>query len=265
MIRDPYEVLGVKHDATPEEVKKAYRSLARKYHPDLNPDNAEAEAKMNEINEAYDRITNPEKYVRSDARQGAAHGHNPSTGAESPAGNANGYGWPGGYGYSGDSSSGTSSSTTFSWEDIFGSPFTNEPPKKKPLNPRIVDSDGEETKRIVELINSGNYSNALDELYSVVSTERTGRWHYLVAVVQYNLGRTVEAIEHIKKARGFEPNNQEYAEAERMIGSSGAKYRQEGKERGFNMGSTNGKALLCCICVENALCLSMFGRYPFCV
>lgn len=54
--RDPYEVLGLPHGASMDEVTKAYRQLAKKYHPDLNPDDATAAEKMSEINDAYDRI-----------------------------------------------------------------------------------------------------------------------------------------------------------------------------------------------------------------
>ena len=61
MIDDPYKVLGVARDASDEEIKQAYRRLAKKYHPDLNPGDEEAARKMQQVNEAYDQIKNPQK------------------------------------------------------------------------------------------------------------------------------------------------------------------------------------------------------------
>ena len=62
MISDPYKVLGVSPDASDEEIKWAYRKLAKQYHPDLNPGDEVAAKKMQQINAAYDQIKNPEKY-----------------------------------------------------------------------------------------------------------------------------------------------------------------------------------------------------------
>ena len=61
MFDDPYSVLGLKPGASDEEVKRAYRQLAKKYHPDMNPGDPYAAQKMNEINAAYDQIKNPPK------------------------------------------------------------------------------------------------------------------------------------------------------------------------------------------------------------
>lgn len=58
--KDFYKVLGVKKDATADEIRKAYRTLARTHHPDKNPDNAAAEAKFKEVSEAYDVLSDPE-------------------------------------------------------------------------------------------------------------------------------------------------------------------------------------------------------------
>ena len=85
-MKDPYQILGVSRDATDEEITKAYRKLAKKYHPDLNPGDPTAEQKMQEINEAYDMI-----------KRGAASGSS-----------SYGYGGAGGYGNTGGYSQGYS-------------------------------------------------------------------------------------------------------------------------------------------------------------
>ena len=64
--RDYYEILGLKKNATPEEIKKTYRKLALKYHPDRNSSDGDAEKKFKEINEAYQVLSNSEKRARYD-------------------------------------------------------------------------------------------------------------------------------------------------------------------------------------------------------
>ncbi len=81
MMDDPYQVLGVSPNASDEEVKQAYRRLAKKYHPDRNPGDAEAAKRMQKINAAYEQIKNPEK-ARPDPGQGYGHyGYDPFGGA----------------------------------------------------------------------------------------------------------------------------------------------------------------------------------------
>lgn len=66
MAKDYYKVMGVKRDASEREIKEAYRRLARKYHPDINPGNKEAEARFKEINAAYEVLSDPEKRKKYD-------------------------------------------------------------------------------------------------------------------------------------------------------------------------------------------------------
>jgi len=63
---DPYAILGVKRDVSPEQIQKAYRKLARKLHPDLNPGNTEAEEQFKNVSRAYDLLNDPEKRARFD-------------------------------------------------------------------------------------------------------------------------------------------------------------------------------------------------------
>jgi DnaJ-class molecular chaperone len=77
--RSYYDVLGVKKDATEEEIKKVYRKLARKHHPDVNPGNKEAEAKFKEISEAYAVLSDKEKREQYDrlGQEAFSGGHRP--------------------------------------------------------------------------------------------------------------------------------------------------------------------------------------------
>src|SRR3954451_10133079 len=66
MPRDPYEVLGVRREASDDDIKKAYRSLARKYHPDRNPGDKQAEAQFKEVQDAYDVLSDKKKRAQYD-------------------------------------------------------------------------------------------------------------------------------------------------------------------------------------------------------
>lgn len=105
--RDYYEVLGVSRDASADEIKKAYRKAAIKYHPDKNPGDKNAEEKFKEAAEAYDVLSNPDKKARYDQ-----FGHAGMGGA---AGGAGGYG-----GFGGDFGGFTMEDIFSRFGDIFG-------------------------------------------------------------------------------------------------------------------------------------------------
>lgn len=101
--RDYYEVLGISKGASEDEIKKAYRTLAKKYHPDMNPGDKTAEVKFKEVNEAYAVLSDSEKRSKYDR-----FGHD----AFDPASGGSGYGGFGGF-----------SGADFDFGDIFSSFF----------------------------------------------------------------------------------------------------------------------------------------------
>jgi molecular chaperone DnaJ len=88
--RDYYEVLGVSKTASEEDIKKAYRTLAKKYHPDLNQENKDAEVKFKEVGEAYEVLSDSQKRARYDQFGHAGVDPSYSTGPE---------GFSGGFGF----------------------------------------------------------------------------------------------------------------------------------------------------------------------
>ncbi|NLM52467.1 MAG: molecular chaperone DnaJ [Firmicutes bacterium] len=119
--RDYYEVLGVSRDASQEEIKKAFRRLARKYHPDVNPDDKDAEKKFKEIKEAFDVLSDPDRRQQYDQ-----FGHAAEEGFGGFGGFGQGFG-QGGFG--------------FGFDDIFeeffgGSPFGGATRTRRPNSPQ---------------------------------------------------------------------------------------------------------------------------------
>lgn len=165
---DPYRVLGVAPTATDDEVKTAYRKLARKYHPDLNGGSPEAEAKMKEINEAYSLITKMR-------REGTNY-----TGGSQGYGGQQGYGNPFGGGYN---------------------PFGNGPYGNYGNQQRGQQSS--ELNAARNYIISGYYQEALNVLNGI--SNHNAAWYFLSAQANYGLGNRVAALNHARQAAQMEP------------------------------------------------------------
>ncbi|MGN0483618.1 MAG: DnaJ domain-containing protein [Lachnospiraceae bacterium] len=241
MVDDPYRVLGVSRDASKEEIKKAYRQKVKLYHPDTHPDDPEAAEKMNEVNEAYDMLCNPEKYQR---RGFGSTGAGDSGSGYSNSGYDNrtqggGYEY-GPYGFGGFGGFGD-------FGDMFGF-GTGQPLKKPQKQPQ----DSKEFCDAIDFICRNQYRSADQILKRMGRNERNGRWYYLSALADYGMGNLLQALKEIQAAIQEEPNNPDYLEAYDRMRMFGNQYQSASYEyRNAASGLQN-----CCmnLCLLQCLC-----------
>lgn len=210
---DPYKVLGVSPGASQDEIKKAYRKKAKEYHPDLHPNDPGAARKMNEVNEAYDLLQNPEKYrakqeqeqKRQQQQYRSNYGGYGQTGHQ---GTNQGYGWyQGAGGWYSDFGG-------FDFGDIFG--FGT---RKYDTMPHPQSSDPNELVRAINAVNSGRYHDAVTILSQMTSPYRNARWYYVSAVAHHGIGDTVRAQDLLQKAVQMESENPVYKQLLREYSS----------------------------------------------
>lgn len=230
---DPYSVLGVDRNATEDEIKKAYRRLSRKYHPDANinnPHKDEAEAKFKEVQQAYKQIMDErEQGYSSDGSSGnSSYGE---YGGYGPFGGFGGYGpFGGGYG-----SSGGARNTGGSEDDIHLQAAAN-------------------------YIRSGHYTEALNVLNGI--KERSALWYFYSASANSGAGNNVTALEHAKEAVRLDPENAQYQMLLQRLQNGGSWYQQRQSMYGYP-GSFDSS---CCVklCVANLLCNLCCGGGGLC-
>ncbi len=224
-MKDPYEVLGVSKDATEDEIKSAYRKLAKRYHPDLHPGDAECAKKMNEINAAYEAIKNPQ------SQQQSYNGYNSSSYGGSAS---NGYD-PFGFGF-----------------DPFGYQ------ERQQYHTQYETRDSSEIQAALHYINAGAYEEALNVLSSITEADRDAKWYYCSARANYGQGNRVAAMEHIRRAIQMEPDNPDYQRFYQIVQSGGRMYTNTGSRYGFSSNSNFCYPM----CMAWCLCNTCFGgRY----
>jgi len=256
MIDDPYKVLGISPNASQDEIKKAYRQLAKKYHPDLHPNDPNANQRMNEINEAYDMLTNPEKYAAKRAQQqqsqqrqqggyyGQQYGQSSQGyGQRNQQQGYNPYQGPGGW------------ASDFDFGDIFGFGFAGA--QQASTRPQEQPGDSMEIRRVISAINSGRYQEAIQFLTHIPSTGRNARWFYLSALANNGLGNSVQAVDHMTKAAQLEPNNRTYVQLLQQFRRAGQTY--ETNARGFDMHTVDMHKLCLGLCAAQFCC----GPYSY--
>lgn len=233
-MRDPYSVLGVSPNATDEEIKKAYRRLSRKYHPDANinnPDKAAAEEKFKEVQAAYDQIVKAKEnhtsaygYDDRSYNQGGAYGQN-------PFGGFGGFGSFGGFGGFGGYQSGRT---------------TGQDAQTQHLNAAM------------DYLSHGYYKEAMNVLNDI--SEHSARWYYLHAMANRGLGNMVNAKEDAKMAHQLEPGNTEYAQFASAMENGTDWYADMGRVYGGQVYQSNE----CSSCLTEICCLKLMCGGCFC-
>src|ERR1044072_6398034 len=167
--KDYYQILGVKKDAKADEIKKSYRRLARKYHPDVNPNDKAAEEKFKEVQEAYDVLSDEKKrkvfdrfgYYADNLDINSPYGAGASGGARGAPG-ADGFDFSG-FNFESGGSGGSS------FRDIFSDLFGGGAKQREPEPPRPLPKKGKEIEIPLRL----SFEEAFNGLTTNITVERS--------------------------------------------------------------------------------------------
>lgn len=192
MNEDPYRVLGVERGATQEEVKNAYRKLAKEYHPDRNGGSAQAEARMKDINDAYAK-------VMDEIRHGGSSSH-------SYGNTGYGGGYQGGYGNGYQSGYGSSYQNGYRTSGSYGyDPFGNGYSRGYSEG---YGGGSPQFATVRNYLSFGRYAEAMNALNNI--NMRNGEWYYCAAQAMYGMGNRAAALDYAQQACNMEPSNAAY-------------------------------------------------------
>ena len=266
MPNDPFEVLGVSRSSTEDEIKAAYRKLAKKYHPDLNPGDKVAEQKMREVNDAYTRALQIKKTGQDPARDPY---HSSGTSGQGSYGNPFGQGSWYGYGpYGQDQNRGQDQAGGdpfggFGFEfDPFSAFFGGQQYRQR-TQARTRSYADPELKTVEEHVLTGRFNDAVNLLNRV--PRHDADWHALYAKADLGLGNRISALDHARAAVRMSPEDPEYQSLLSRIESGREAYRQaRGGGSPFRSAICANPCLTCI--AANILCnccCGSYGRYGF--
>lgn len=237
-MRDPYQVLGVSSGASDDEIKAAYRKLAKKYHPDLNQGSAEAETKMKEINEAY-TILIKHKGQGNGERQGyGAGGGSPYRGY---GGQSSGTGGYGGFDFGG-------------FEEFFRNAQRSAYGGQGGSG-RYTETDPQ-LRYVQQAVVNGQYQQAMQLLADIF--DRRGAWYYWSARANYGMGNRIAAVNDARTAVRMNPNEPAFQQLLQQLQSAGQTYQQQGAGRGFTNAFCGNPCMT--LLAINVLCNCCCGR-----
>lgn len=267
MPTDPFAVLGVSSSATEDEIKSAYRRLAKKYHPDLNPGDKTAEQKMREVNEAYTRALQ----IRKTGQDPYQNTYGPGSGSSGYSGYYNPFGqssWgstgsAGGYedrrSYSGNGAQGGNPFGDFGFDPF--SAFFGGQQYGQQTRYRTRSYANPELKTAESHVLSNRFNDAVNLLNRIPTHDAD--WHALYARADLGLGNRISALDHARAAVRMAPDDDEFRSLLNSIEAGRQAYRQS-RSHGYDFRSAicANPCLSCCVLnMFLNCCLGGCGRY----